>query len=59
MDLRAMVVDIRMVVLWSWIVFVVGVMVLNWRVLMLDGRVVHVVVLRLVDDVMCNVMMLG
>ena len=58
MDLRAMVMDVGMVMLWSWMVLMDGVMMLNGRILVLDRRVVHVVVLRLVDDVMSDVVFL-
>ena len=59
MDLCVVMMDLGMVVLWSWMVLVDGVMMLNWRILVLDGRVIHVVVLRLVDDIMRDVVFLG
>ena len=58
MNLRAMVMDVGMVMLWSWMMLMDWVMMLNGRILVLDRRVVHVVVLRLVDDVMSDVVFL-
>ena len=59
MDMRAMVMDVRMVVMWGWVVLVDGVMMLNRRIFVLDGGVVYIVVLRLMDDIVSDVVFLG